>query len=150
MCVCFLFDSYILRFINLQLWRNIILKSLTISSINASNLHFENLLKDMTRRTEKKLMQYTNIENVPSVEHLVSASMVSAVDKRNTNRRINVKNKREQKSIRYETLLALTFTLINSLTPFPGRTVTCLKLGDIRSRILFQTKHLKYSKNKKQ
>lgn len=95
-------------------------------------------------------MQYTNIENVPSEEHLVSASMVSAVDKRNTNRRINVKNKREQKSIRYETLLALTFTLINSLTPFPGRTVTCLKLGDIRSRILFQTKHLKYSKNKKQ
>jgi hypothetical protein len=49
----------------------------------------------MTRRTEKKLMQYTNIENVPSVEHLVSASMVSAVDKRNTNRRRNVKNKRE-------------------------------------------------------
>ena len=106
----------------------------------------------MTRRTEKKLMQYTNIENVPSVEHLVSASMVSAVDKRNTNRRRNVKNKREQKSIRYETLLALTFTLINSLTPFPGRTVTCLKLGDIRSCILFQTKHLNTAKprNKKQ
>ncbi|RRT39986.1 hypothetical protein B296_00042005 [Ensete ventricosum] len=41
-------------------------------------------------------------------------------------------------TILYESLLDVTFTLMNSLTPFPGNTVTCLMLGDMWSCIVTQ------------